>query len=142
TFARMQDPVTLVRDVDNPTKQPFQVEVKVTAAAGVSGQNGSISVPSGKLMVIEHVSARGTSPVGQTLMYSVSTHLIPDLTLRSTILPTTSQPFGNLNFFYASHALRLYGDAPGISVRVDRDASTGTASTSFVVSGYFVDKQF
>jgi hypothetical protein len=142
SFARMEDPITLVRDVDNPTKQPFQTEVKVTVASGLSAAVGSIDVPSGKLMVIEHVSIQGTAPAGQSIFPSISSHVVPDLTLRKQIFPPKSQVFGTSNYFLVSESLRLYADAPSIGVRLDRDAFAGTCTALFVVSGYFVDKQF
>lgn len=140
--ARMDDPVTLVRDVDGPTKQPFQTEVKVTVASGLSAANGFIDVPSGKLMVIEHISVQGTAPAGQSIFPSITSHVVPDLTLRKQIFPAKNQVFGTSNYFLVSESLRLYADAPSITVRLDRDAFTGTCSAFFVVSGYFVDKQF
>jgi hypothetical protein len=142
SFARMEDPVTLVRDVDGPTKQPFQTEVKVTVAAGLTSNTGSIDVPVGKLMVIEHISVQGTAPAGQNVFASITNHVAPDLTLRKHIFPAKNQVFGTSNYFLVSESLRLYADAPGIGVRIDRDASTSIASAAFVVSGYFVDKQF
>jgi hypothetical protein len=142
SFARMEDPVTLVRDVDNPTKQPFQTEVKVTVAVGLTANTGSIEVPLGKLMVIEHVSIQGTAPAGQSIFPSITSHVVPDLTLRKHIFPAKNQVFGASNYFLVSESLRLYADGPSIGVRIDRDSSTGSSSALFVVSGYFVDKQF
>ena len=140
--ASSADPITLVRDVDNPTKQPFQQEVKVTVASGLTAGNNLISIPSGKLFVIEHVSVQGKAPAGQNLLYSIYSHVAPDLTERKHIFPATPQVFGANTFYLVSESLRLYADTPSITVYVDRDATAGSASALFVVSGYFVDKQF
>jgi hypothetical protein len=142
SFARMDDPVTLVRDVDGPTKEPFQTEVKMNIVSGLSLGSGFIDVPLGKLMVIEHVSVQGTAPAGQNIFPSIYTHVAPDLTLRKHIFPAKNQVFGANTFFLVSESLRLYSDGPSITVRIDRDTTTSTCSATFVVSGYFVDKQF
>jgi hypothetical protein len=136
------DPITLVRDVDNPTKQPFQQEVKVNVTAGLTAGNNFITIPTGKLLVIEHVSVQGKAPVGQNVFYSIYNHVAPDLTERKHIFPATNEVFNGGNWFLVSESLRLYADAPSITLYVDRDATTGTATALFVVSGYFVDKQF
>jgi len=142
SFARMEDPVTLVRDVDGPTKEPFQTEVKMNIVSGLSIGNGFIDVPLGKLMVIEHVSVQGTAPAGQNIFASIYNHVAPDMTLRKHIFPAKNQVFGANTYFLVSESLRLYSDGPSITVRIDRDTTTSACSAAFVVSGYFVDKQF
>jgi len=130
----------LVRDVDRPTSQPFQAEVQVTLGDGQGGQNGFISVPTGKLFVIEQVSAQGTTPAGQRARFSILTHVAPDLVSRTHLLQTSKENEGSNDFFMASQQVRIYADAPGPLLRATRDFTTGTASFTFVVSGYFVDK--
>src|SRR5689334_1255620 len=139
--ASSADPITLVRDVDNPTKQPFQQEVKVTVASGLTAGSSFISIPTGKLLVIEHVSVQGKAPVGQNAFFSIYNHVAPDLTERKHIFPATNEVFNGGNWFLVSESLRLYADSPSITVYVDRDATSSTAQALFVVSGYFVDKQ-
>lgn len=142
SHARMEDLPLLVRDIDNPTRQPFQEEVKVTVPVGLTSQTGTILVPTGKLMVIEHVTARGTTPAGQNVLYSITNHVVPDLTLRKHVFPATQQTFGASTTYIVSESLRLYADSPSIGVRIDRDGTAGSISATFIVSGYFVDKQF
>ena len=47
-----------VRELDNPGRQAFQVQVSANIPAGDFGGVGSFTVPAGKRLVIEHVSAR------------------------------------------------------------------------------------
>jgi hypothetical protein len=127
-----------VRDVDG-AKQPFQTEVEVTLEPGAGGQNAGIPIPVGKLMVIEQISASAFAPAGQKLLFSMLTHVAPDLTLRRNFLQTTHDTFGG-NFFMTSQSVRIYADTPSAAVRVDRDLTTNTVTATFVVSGYFIDK--
>src|SRR5262249_22229823 len=121
-----------VRNVDGPTRQPFQQQVQVTLDPGALGQNAGVTVPSGKLMVIEQVSAQSFPPAGQKVLFSILTHVVPDLTLRGNLLQTTSDTFGGSSFFMASQSVHIYADAPGALVRVDRDSSSGTVNATFV----------
>jgi hypothetical protein len=129
-----------VRDVNGSKPQPFQQEVEVMLEPGMGGQNAGIMVPVGKLMVIKQVSASAFAPLGQKLLFSVLTHVTPDLTLRRNFLQTTHDSFGGSNFFLASQSVHIYADTPGAAVRVDRDLTTDLVTTTFVVSGYFIDK--
>ncbi|HEY7543233.1 MAG TPA: hypothetical protein VID27_00030 [Blastocatellia bacterium] len=129
-----------VRDVDNPARQPFQQEVELTLDPGAGGENVAINVPAGKLFVIEQVSASGFAPAGQKMLFSVMTHIAPDLVTRKHLLQTTNSDFGASNFFMASQSVRIYADTPAVLARAERDFTTGTATARFVVSGYFVNK--
>ena len=59
-----------VRDVDNPARQPFQVQVVGDFADGASttGDIPITTVPAGKLLVIEYVSLFGSMLTGQQLV--------------------------------------------------------------------------
>lgn len=129
-----------VRDIDNPARQPFQQEVELTLDPGKGGENVAINVPIGKLFVIEQISASGFAPAGQKMLFSVMTHIAPDLVTRRHLLQTTNSAFGASNFFMASQSVRIYADTPSALARAERDFTTGTATARFVVSGYFFDK--
>lgn len=129
-----------VRDIDNPARQPFQQEVELMLDPGEGGENVAINVPIGKLFVIEQISASGFAPAGQKMLFSVMTHISPDLVTRKHLLQTTNSTFGASNFFMASQSVRIYADTPSALARVERDFTTGTATARLVVSGYFVDK--
>ncbi len=128
-----------VRDVDG-AKQPFQQEVEVTLEPGMTAQNGGIVVPVGKLMVIEQVSATAAPPAGQRFLFSLLTHVAPDLTLRQNFLQATHETVGPSTYYLVSQSVRIYADTPSAAVRVDRIATTDTVTVTFVVSGYFIDK--
>jgi hypothetical protein len=132
----------LMRDVDRPTAQPFQYEAVVTIEDGLQGGNASIPVPSGKLLVIENVSAFGTAPASQRIQtFSINTHVAPDNTLRSHYLQFTPRDTGFSSYEYTvSQPIRVYADTPGAAAYVFRATSSGTATFRFVVSGYFVNK--
>ena len=131
-----------IRDVDRPTAQPFQYEAVVTLDDGQSGQNVNIPIPSGKLFVIENVSAFGTAPEEQRIeSVSILTHVAPDNTYRSHLMQFTKQEgVIGTNQYTVSQQTRIYGDTPGALARVTRIQPNGTISFRFTVSGYFVDK--
>ena len=55
----------LVRDVDNPARQPFQATVFISISDGVPAGSALLDVPSGRQLVIEYVSASVQLPTGQ-----------------------------------------------------------------------------
>ena len=128
-----------VRDVDRPTDQPFQQEVVVTVNDGEGGQNGFITVPAGKLFVVEQVSALGTAPADQTIEnVAVLTRIVPDLTQRQHYLNITKQESANINFYRVSQQVKHYGNG-SVGVRFSRFPAVGTVTFRFTVSGYFVN---
>jgi len=129
----------LVRDVDRPTAQPFEQQVEVTIPDGGGGENGFFSVPLGKLLVIEQVSARGNAPSGQRLNFSILSHTLPDLTQRFHYLARVQDEDSPTTFFVQSQQVRIYADASA-SVRIDRNGSTGMATATFVVTGHLINK--
>ena len=132
----------LTRDVDRPTAQPFQYEAVLTIEDGIQGGNAAIPVPSGKLLVIENVSAFGTAPAEQRIQtFSINTHVAPDNVLRSHYLQFTKQDTGFNSYEYTvSQMIRIYADTPSASAYVFRATSSGTATFRFIISGYFVNK--
>ena len=128
-----------VRDVDRPTAEPFQQEVEVTIPEGHGGENGFITVPAGKILVIEQVSATGNAPDGQSLSFYVLSRVLPDDTRRPHRLLAVKEEDVPNSFFVASQQVRIYAEAVA-SVRISRVGSAGTASATFVVSGHLVNK--
>jgi hypothetical protein len=132
----------LMRDIDRPTAQPFQYEAVVTLEEGQDGQNVSIPIPSGKLFVIENVSAFGTAPANQRIQaFSILTHVAPDNTYRPHYLQFTKQENGfGTNEYTVSQQIRVYASTPVALARVTRAQTTGFVTFRFIVSGYFNDK--
>ena len=130
-----------VRDVDRPTAQPFQYEAIVTLGEGDGGQNTSIPVPSGKLLVIEQVSAAAFASADQRISFSILTHVAPDNAMRPHYLQSTKEEIGSgTNLYTVSQQTRIYADTPGAAARITRAGTTGTVTARFTVSGYFVNK--
>jgi len=131
----------LVRDVDRPTAQPFEQQVAVTIPDGGGGENAFFSIPSGKLLVIQQVSAIGTAPSGQKLHFSILSHVAPDFTQRIHWLSAEHEQGFPETFYVQSQQVQIYADASQGYVRIDRvGGNTGTASATFVVTGYLVNK--
>ena len=127
----------LVRDVDRATAQPFEQELDVSMVDGQGGENAFFSIPLGKLLVIEQVSAAGTAPAGQKLSFSILSRVLPDLTQRPKHLSSVQD---SQTFYVQSQQVRIYADA-NAAVRITRGtANTGIASATFVVTGHLVNK--
>lgn len=135
------DNPVMVRDVDNPARQPFQEEFAITLPDNFGGENATFMVPLGKRLVIEYVSARGFVPAGQTLTFSIRTRQGNTPNGVVHYLVSTEQGFsGTSTGFVAGQVMRLYAD-PGtqVLVRAGRNPATGTGNAFIAVSGHFVD---
>ncbi len=129
-----------VRDVDNPARQPFQVQVVGDFADGASttGDIPITTVPAGKLLVIEYVSLFGSMLTGQQLVRA---------RLQTGNPPVYSELRFNIqggnvevtrDYFVGS---QFYAQPGPISCFAERNSTAGAnpASVTFTVSGYFVD---
>ena len=133
------DPV-LVRDVDNPAPEPFQTTVLVSVSEGNAVGSESMAIPPGKQLVVEHVSAVVSLPIGQKVIrVGVKTELSGS-GLVEHFLPATLQgtQTADRDIFIASQQTRLYAD-PQLIVTFERDDFSGNASSEFAISGYLVD---
>ena len=126
--------------IDLTTMEPFQQEVTVTLNAGQSGQNVPINVPSGKLFVIEQVSAYGSAPSDQRINFSLLTHIAPDLSSRSHRLLFDKITTSGTSYYTVSQMVKIYADTPSAYARVSRSPAIDSVTFYFTVSGYFVDK--
>ena len=131
----------LVQDVDNPARAPFQVQLGSPIAAGANAPNVSFTVPAGRRLVIEHVSALAMVPAGQRVMFiNVNTFsggnlVFHHLKAQSVGVSTATPGEGHVT----SEALRLYADAgTSVLVAVNRSDSVGTGFMTVSVSGYLV----
>ena len=131
----------LMREVDNPARTPFQIQLGNPIAAGSNAPNLSFTVPAGQHLVIEHVSALVVVPAGQRVMFAnintfaggslVFHHLRAESTGASSATPGEG--------FVTSESLRLYAD-PGTQVlfAANRSDAVGTGFMNVSVSGYLV----
>ena len=133
-------PCTPVCEVNNPDKHAFQANVEISLPPGTEGQNGFVTVPAGKRLVIEYVSAQAFLPSGQKGLFSVIVSLQGQATgtwhyLESTVVG----PFGGQDCFQCGRLVKLYAD-PGTTVmlRTDRDSPTGSGLSRMTLSGHLV----
>jgi hypothetical protein len=121
----------LVRDVDNPARQPFQ-----KALFG----GDSFVAPAGKRLVIEYVSVRGSGAAndGNGFMQAdISTTTNGEFA--SHRIPLTQDRVQDTHFYEGAESTRIYAD-PGTPVQfsVAFQSTTGLFSRA-TVSGYLVD---
>jgi hypothetical protein len=132
---------TPVCEVNNPDKQPFQANVQVSLPAGTEGQNGFVTVPNGKRLVIEYVSGQAFLPSGQKALFSVIVSLQGQSTgtwhyLESTVVG----PFGSQDCFQCGRMVKLYADAgTTVMLRTDRDSPTGAGLSRMTLSGHLLN---
>ena len=128
-----------VRDVDNPTRQPFHAEVVGGFADGASttGDITIATVPAGKRLIIEYVSGFGEM-LGNDSLVSLA---VDQFHLRITRQGSNAD--GSRDYFVASQLVRMDFSHPGeaVSVLGERDSNLGEnpSSVTFTISGYFVD---
>ena len=129
------------RDVDNPARQPFQRFLVGALNEGEfnAGDPVSITVPSGKRLVIEYVSFIGLIPTGQKLRVRVDAHAGGSASHHLTLSNEGSFQGGKEDY-KASQLVRIYGDPEtDVMFGVARNNGTGTCSFNISVSGYLVD---
>jgi hypothetical protein len=126
--------------IDLTVMEPYQESVTATLIAGESGKNVGIAVPAGKLFVVEQVSAYGSAPSDQRINLSVSSHIAPDLSNRSHYLLAERQTVNGTTYYRSFQTVKIYGDTPSITARVERSIATDSVTFRFTVSGYFVNK--
>ena len=122
-------------------QQPFQASVEIQLPPGTGGQNGSVTVPKGKRLVIEYVSGEAFLPTGQKCLFSVITSLKGQTTgTRHYLESAPYGKFGAPDYFRAAQLVRLYAD-PGTTVmlRADRDLAGGDGLARMSLSGYLIN---
>jgi hypothetical protein len=140
---------TPMRDVENPARTSFQASATVVLDPPFAGVFGTplFDVPAGRRAVIEHVSARCSSPSGSPIVQAVVgvTELTPlGSNTRSFQVPLAfqgSDPFvGPL--YIGSLTTRLYSDrgsaGGGVTAGAGRANGTGSGSCNFTISGHTI----
>jgi hypothetical protein len=136
----------LVRDVDNVARQPFHAEAVGGFADGGSTTRGLLipTVPAGKRLVIEHVSAFARMPIGQSMVGGV---LLADdpgalVTVRFHWDRQGHNADGSLDYFVASEPVKFYNnDGLPVAWEVERDNVSGALPHSVDINcdGYLED---
>ena len=130
----------LVHDTATPNRTPFQFQPSFTIQDGSVEGGTTFSVPAGKRLVIEYVSAAGLDQ--GTLIYRITTqdnsanpvvHFLPAIQVLD---------IGAAKESIAGQAVKLYSE-PGTQVVFDalRQGSTNADGVAFSVSGYLEDVQ-
>lgn len=124
--------------------EPIGANISVSIPSGSTNASATIyTVPTGKRLVIEHVSATCAMPAGQ----SVSTFEIlakptaNSIAVGLRLVPVFSGDFSGFRLFNASTPMKLYGhSATLINVTAGRGGDTaGEATCAFNISGFLVD---
>jgi hypothetical protein len=132
-----------VRDIDNPTRQPFRKSVFVSLADGstFNAINPGITPPAGKRLVIETTSVSGNVPSGQK--FACSLNLTDEFAqpIFNLDLPLSlSGTFGPVDTFQGTTSTRIYVDpSDNVTFYAFRTAGAGAAGMRVNFSGYFVD---
>lgn len=129
-------PVTLAPALPG---EPFIRTVQMVIADGTTGSNESISIPSGKVLLLEQVSARIFLLSGQFVR---SVTVRPGLTNAFFGLNATQVPGQTDGVFVVSQQMKLYA-VDNITFSLSRAGVLGTignANSFFSVSGYLVDQ--
>jgi hypothetical protein len=124
-------------------KEPFQNQVVIKFTAGKKEGFGNFKVPSTKLLVIEHVSARIGLPAGQKIYEArITTRHSGSVVPVEHYLSTNFEGSTNGSDFYSiSHGLRLYAiNTYSVEFAFFRTDSTATGNVYATVSGYLVNK--
>jgi hypothetical protein len=132
-------PVSIQKNLDNPALQPFQQFLAGAMDDGElnMGDELAVTVPAGKRLVIETVSAIVTTAAGQNVRIRV------DATAGGVAahhLTVSKEPWQASFDHKGIQSGRMYAD-PGTTVyiRVVRDQSTGIANVNAAISGHFVN---
>jgi hypothetical protein len=134
----------LVRNLDEPARQRFQQRVLVMLPDGLFGEASPITVPDGKYLVIEHVSASCSMGPGQKPFIEILTDFTSPLMSpvgRQLLVPTFITTESGRDLYLASQPMRLYSQLGG-SVDISvfrRNGTSGPANVEVDVSGHLVD---
>jgi len=133
-----------IHDVDNAARQPvaFFADVAFADGSSFSGTSFGFTVPAGKRLVIETISAEIPVPVGQQVTAQINTGL-------NNFFPIVFLPFNSKfadnslsqDTYIATIPVRMYSD-PGTapSVSISRNSTQGSSNLGFVSCfGYLVN---
>lgn len=144
---------TAVRDIDRPTREPFQTQLANQLIGETARLFPITGVPLGKRLVIEHASVNFVVAPTPTRQYHVSIFLrtqvngeVVDHVL--ALDKRREQPSGNADVFEASQPIRVYAD-PGTTVSALVSFHTGSRSDGvdqaninrLSLSGYLVNER-
>ena len=132
---------SLVKDADNPARQPISLRAIVNVSAGAENgyARGIYQVPAGKRLTIDYIALNNTTPNGET---ALSVFVASNASIAYAEV-TTSAPLANLPQFHystASQQVHMFAN-PGdlVDVGLSTNGGSGASFTSVVLNGYLVD---
>jgi hypothetical protein len=140
TSTTVNNPATnpvLVRDVDVEQREPVQFRGVTTSFTGSSGSTSFVTVPAGKMLVIEHVSASINLPTADGLFGCALA--IDELAGDTDFQVCHAMGRNALNFLHAANASTKFYVGPGKTVRFVVSAISGSGGfVSAFASGYYI----
>jgi hypothetical protein len=121
---------------------PFLKTVSFNIESGTSQNNVSITIPEGKRLVIEHISARAQGPVGQKFIAQIQTTVSHTESPRGIfwLVFFPQGTFSTIDVSTASQPMHVYAEPgnPPLLFVATRTAINGTAFVEATISGYLV----
>jgi len=122
---------------------PFLKTISFNIENGTSQNNVSISIPEGKRLVIEHVSARAQGPLGQKFIAQLQTNVAHTESPRGIywLVFFPQGTFSTIDVFTASQPMHVYSEPgnPPLLFVATRTAINGTAFVEATISGFLVN---
>jgi hypothetical protein len=133
-----------IRDLDHPARQPFSKEVLIDLTpTNFFAETPLTTVPAGKVLVVEYVSAACYLPAGQFVRgFAIGEAPINSgFSFNHLLLPVKIDTAPADDRIYVVNQLMKYYVTEGktVSLFAERPTSTGSFSCSGSVSGHFID---
>jgi hypothetical protein len=133
-----------IRDLDHPARQPFAKEVLINVTpTNFFSETSITTVPAGKVLVVEYVTAACYLPAGQFMRgFAIGEAPISNgVPFNHLLLPVRIDTAPADDRIYVINQLMKYYVIEGktLSVFAERLTNTGSFSCTSSVSGYFVD---
>jgi len=126
----------------NDATTPFEGRLVFNIDPGNQQNHGSFTVPTGKRLVIEHISANTTGPSGQKFIAGLTSEVTGGGGLTWLVLQfqgTFPLSTGPVDVFTLSQSMRVYTESPPVFI-VTRTDITGSATADATISGYLVNQ--
>jgi hypothetical protein len=123
-----------IRDEDSPGRNAFQTSMNLSFT-GTSGSG--ISIPSGKRLVIDYVSAAGSGPPSGTQPYITIFTTVGGGPSISYTLTLTQSPIA-IQQFQHSEKVAIYGDTAFVSLAF-AGTTPGFLNANVSISGHLID---
>jgi hypothetical protein len=126
----------------NESRAPFVKTISFNIENGTTQNNMSITIPEGKRLVIEYVSARAQGPAGQKFIAQIQTTVSHTESPRGIywLVFFPQGTFSSIDVCTASQPMRILAEPgnPPLMFVTTRTSITGTAFVEATISGYLV----